>query len=784
MFSCFGLLNVFEDPSRPCVCTHLVGPHLLETGAPRSAITMQSVVSTMTESILHGSGARFRRNVIECYERALAWVRNNTIPEQGVIVSSRNRDPYLEVTGYLIPTLLEAGETHLAEQYAEYLSYMQRPDGAFSGPDGKEYAFDTGQALRGLLCAATHWDRYSENARRAANYLTSCVKESGQIPADYGSSIPESVHVYVLPALLEASTQFGAREYSETAERSLDYYTELGGILDDGSNTHFLGYVLDGFIDCGRADVVKSFSERIFRSQKPNGSIPAFAGARWTCSPGLAQLAIIGYKLGLVDQSDAAIRYLCRIQNASGGFFGSYGMSPRYFPREEISWACKFFLDAVHLKIRSFFDRNAAIFPSEIRLDDARLDELVLGLGNLKNAKILDAGCGKGRFAVRLRGMEPSVAIYGVDISDCLLDEVPDGIIKKRGTILDLPFEDETFDGVYCVEALEHTIRTERAIDELCRVLKDHGKIVIIDKSLSKQGSLVVTDFEQWFDGAKVKGLLEKHCSDVRTREIGYDGKAPDGLFLSWVGDKDSNLLDSEGWHRSMVAGLSPKKTADRIRGNSFPTWIKPLMLRISAGQSALEMGSGTGELSAILGVYGRIPILVDYSRDNLEFSGAVFRDLGLEAEFVCSDLLIGLPFAPNAVDWVWSSGLLEHYHDEQVTGILRDAMRVSRKGVISLAPNAHSVPYRAGKRRLEQEGRWIYGREIPRYSMKDLFKDAGLTRIQEYSVGHYHALNFMGRQDQLRDLYDSLGHHDLEKLNQGYLLVTVGEKSESNEKR
>ena len=65
----------------------------------------------------------------------------------------------------------------------------------------------------------------------------------------------------------------------------------------------------------------------------------------WVCATGLAQLAIAWWKLGQREPAQRAFRCLQRLQNPSGGFYGSYGAGAQYFPRQEISWAAKFFID-------------------------------------------------------------------------------------------------------------------------------------------------------------------------------------------------------------------------------------------------------------------------------------------------------------------------------------------------------------------------------------------------------------------------------------------------------
>lgn len=721
---------------------------------------------------------RKTNKIIISYEKAIQWIKDNTISEQGIIISSKQGVPYLEVTGYLIPTLIEAGEHTLAEQYAEFLSYMQRPNRAFAGPDGKVYPFDSGQSLRGLVKASQHWDRFKPFALKTADYIVSCIDEDGRIPSIYGEEISEYVHVFILPALIEAGEVFEKPEYLEAARKSLTYYKNAPDILDASRLTHYLAYVIDGFIDMGEGEFVRPLVKKIFSSQRKNGSIPAFPNVKWTCSVGLAQFAIIGYKLGMYEEANKAINYLCSVQNHSGGFYGSYGYGASYFPDEEISWANKFFIDAISIKITSFFNQNAHIFPREIATDDGRLRAVLCHFGNLANKKILDAGCGKGRLAVKIKSLYHSCEVHGVDISKELLKEVPDSIIKKKGSILNLPYNSETFDGVFCIEALEHTIRTEKAVEELCRMLKDDGRIVIIDKNIEKLGRMGITDFEQWFNKNEVKTILKKYCRDVKVEEIRYDHRDADGLFLAWTGVKGSSVLNSEEWHNVMIGRNSVDDLANKIKSNQFPVWCKPLLQHTSSGDSMLELGSGTSELSAILGIYGRIPHLLDYSEENINFAKALFQKLEIKGNFYCHNILEGIPLKTVSVDWVWSSGLLEHFSDDEIMNILNESVRVCNQGVMSLVPNANAIFYRIRKFKMEHKGTWLYGKEIPKFTMKNYFEFAGLKNIKEYSIGIYQSVNFWGSdKTEIKSFYDSLGLREAKNLNQGYLLFTYGEK-------
>ncbi len=241
----------------------------------------------------------------------------------------------------------------------------------------------------------------------------------------------------------------------------------------------------------------------------------------------------------------------------------------------------------------------------------------------------------------------------------------------------------------------------------------------------------------------------------------------------------NSNNLSNKDWHRVMIRGRTPYELATKIKRKQFPVWCDPLLRNSSIGDSMLELGSGTGELSAILAIYGRIPFLLDFSEASINYAKALFKELGIDGHFHCEDILAGISLRTSSVHWVWSSGLLEHFSDEKIVDILKESARICKKGVMSLVPNANSIFYRIGKFKMEQEGTWAYGKETPRFTMKNYFKLTGFKEIKEYSVGPYHSIKFWSEAEkEIKSFYDNLSSEELEKLNQGYLLFTYGEKN------
>ncbi len=159
--------------------------------------------------------------------------------------------------------------------------------------------------------------------------------------------------------------------------------------------------------------------------------------------------------------------------------------------------------------------------------------------GDLTDKRVLDVGCGKGRFARVLQGQYPGAEIWGLDISEEMLQFVPPGIHTRAGSMTELPFADSTFDAVYATESLEHAVEIERAVNEMCRVLKPGGKLAIIDKNAEHWGKLETPAWEKWFNREELVKLLELNCHWVSSEYISYwEDVPPDGLFLVWFAHK------------------------------------------------------------------------------------------------------------------------------------------------------------------------------------------------------------------------------------------------------
>lgn len=296
-------------------------------------------------------------------ERAIGWVKANRIPGSGVRPHHKSSVPTMEVTGYLIPTLRAAGEPELARELARWEASVQGPDGSFAAPgDDVPYTFDSAQVIRGFLAVLDDLPEIEHSLRRACDFVTSQIAPDGRVNTpsyaawklDDGTHFTDYAHLYVLPPLRVAGEKLNEPRYVQAARRGMDYFRKKPDLVrfkpEMGTLSHIFGYMMEALVELGEQDLALAGLRQAEAIQREDGAIPAFPGVQWICSTGMAQLAVAWYKLRLRGPADAAIDCLRRLQNASGGFYGSYGKGARYFPEEEISWAVKYFIDGLILR--------------------------------------------------------------------------------------------------------------------------------------------------------------------------------------------------------------------------------------------------------------------------------------------------------------------------------------------------------------------------------------------------------------------------------------------------
>lgn len=120
------------------------------------------------------------------------------------------------------------------------------------------------------------------------------------------------------------------------------------------------------------------------------------------------------------------------------------------------------------------------------RFDD-RVDRCVRTVRRVGPREILDVGCGDGFFLVRVRDELPrGVVCSGLDADVQSVAKAQAQGIDCRVGLADqtLPFEGSSFDLVFAGEIIEHVADTDRMLEEIRRVLRPGGHLLLTTPNL------------------------------------------------------------------------------------------------------------------------------------------------------------------------------------------------------------------------------------------------------------------------------------------------------------
>ena len=189
-----------------------------------------------------------------------------------------------------------------------------------------------------------------------------------------------------------------------------------------------------------------------------------------------------------------------------------------------------------------------------------------------------------------------------------------------------------------------------------------------------------------------------------------------------------------------------------------------------------LELGSGSGHLSACLAQKGYNVALLDFSTGALEKSRQTFEKYNLNGEFIEADLF-DLSSVTSKYDFVWNSGVMEHFNDENLQKIFEQICNVMKNKFIFLVPNPDSISYLLMRYNLEGEGRWEYGQEYMRRNYLDIAQKAGLSgRVLGYAASSISIWHFESTflKDPNRKIYKSIVDDGIMPPNESYLIAYI----------
>ncbi len=150
-----------------------------------------------------------------------------------------------------------------------------------------------------------------------------------------------------------------------------------------------------------------------------------------------------------------------------------------------------------------------------------------LQLTETRPCYVLDAGCGVGGTSVYLASKHPLVTFTGISLTSYEIElakeyaaqrKVPENTRFLVSDFCKTSFPDESFDGVIALESMNYAVDTKKFIEEMYRVLKPGGRLVVFDgfRRQKHLSPLMMKAYNHWLSGRAIDDLvLVDDCTKV-----------------------------------------------------------------------------------------------------------------------------------------------------------------------------------------------------------------------------------------------------------------------------
>ncbi|MGC1177381.1 MAG: class I SAM-dependent methyltransferase, partial [Candidatus Saccharimonadales bacterium] len=206
-----------------------------------------------------------------------------------------------------------------------------------------------------------------------------------------------------------------------------------------------------------------------------------------------------------------------------------------------------------------------------------------------KTKKVLELAPGKAATIKYLAQRNPKVEFHGIDLKD--------GQLEAKNTIKNLKldygdyhdlsrFADESMDLIYVIEALCHASNKQKVISEAKRVLRQNGRLIIIDGYYSKKStelspdqnlacrlvakSMMVTDKNQTYE--YLINSLKKEGFEI-DEEIDYSKSILPSLYR--LESKAKKLFE-----RPRLAKFITKVVGEIVTANAIAGYLMPICIQ------------------------------------------------------------------------------------------------------------------------------------------------------------------------------------------------------------
>ena len=291
------------------------------------------------------------------------------------------------------------------------------------------------------------------------------------------------------------------------------------------------------------------------------------------------------------------------------------------------------------------------------------VDQLLYTCGG---GKLLDVGCGMGSLvrALLKRGIEA----YGIDIASSPIAESNRLALGhyRNGSILDIPYDDESFDTVCSTDCLEYLEKGDisKALAELYRVTKRYLFVRLYTSTDRDKKWHLTVEGRLWWENNFFEAGFRKHPLFLDI--VSYEGLENEQGAITLLFEKIPHqltdkyslalLLNERELHMDMLRESGRRSEARCIRYSQLKWYVRH-------GDTVLDAACGMGYGSAIIwdSTLAVKVIGLDNSDSAIEYARNMYSHDRPGLEFNKQDVTDLSNFDDNSIDTVFSFETVEH---------------------------------------------------------------------------------------------------------------------------
>ncbi|MDL2253599.1 glycosyltransferase [Ruminococcaceae bacterium OttesenSCG-928-I18] len=346
-----------------------------------------------------------------------------------------------------------------------------------------------------------------------------------------------------------------------------------------------------------------------------------------------------------------------------------------------------------------------------------------------------DIGCAEGDATDYLSKNLPGIPVVGIDYSEIAVKKAREKYPQLHFEVGEIGKLPNNYDILFCSNVLEHLPQPERQLEALIRQCNQYVVLLVPFEEQNPDEFHINIFSEEFF--SKENDLYTTVffvTEDTSEYEPTYwPGKQALAIFKKTTaanrGASSAGLPTADTWDKvaeqySVVIEEGERQLADEI--------IRCLQeQQIYPGSRLLELGCGSGHLSACLAQAGYKTSLLDFSKESLKKAKLTYERYGLEGKFLQGDIMDLQSLEDNAFDLVWNSGVMEHFADDTIYDAFLSIAQITHNRLLVLVPNPKSISYLLMRYVRQANNDWPYGKEYLRKDYVDALQAVGFERVE-----------------------------------------------------